>query len=85
VFRQATPARTVASEARGAWQYVFPARRPGSLLRLASYAMRVAPGDDAAVDVQCVCLVHGLQCFSDALKVDLLVFLEFWLETYPLS
>jgi len=29
--------------------------------------------------------VHDLQCFSNTLKVDLLVFLELWLRTYPLS
>jgi len=28
--------------------------------------------------------VRDLQCFSDALKVGLLVFLELWLRTYPL-
>ena len=29
--------------------------------------------------------VRDLQSFSDALKVGLLVFLELWLGTYPLS
>jgi len=29
--------------------------------------------------------VHGLQGFGDTSKVSLLVFLELWLETYPLN
>jgi len=29
--------------------------------------------------------VHGLQGFGGILKVGLLVFLELWLRTYPLS
>jgi len=36
----------------------------------------------------CVLLVldeRGLQGFDDITKVDLLVFLELWLRTYPLS
>jgi len=30
-------------------------------------------------------VVHDLQGLGDASKVDLLVFLELWLRTYPLS
>ena len=44
------------------------------------------PGDVDAADLCCACFgVRGLQCFYDTLKVGLLVFIELWLGTYPLS
>ncbi|QCD83293.1 hypothetical protein DEO72_LG2g3637 [Vigna unguiculata] len=45
-----------------------------------------APGDDAVVYGRCAYRgVPGLQGFFDTLKVGLLVFLELWLRTYPMS
>jgi len=43
------------------------------------------PGGTTVVLMFLTLDVHNLQCFSDALKVGLLVFLELWLGTYPLS
>ena len=48
-------------------------------------ASEAVPGDDAAHLVCAYFDVRGLQCFYDTLKVNLLVFLELWLGTYPLS
>jgi len=68
--------QTVGSEVLGAWQYVFPARRFGSLLRRA-----ILVRQKCFACFGCACL----QGFSDTLKVGLLVFPELWLRMYPLS
>ncbi|QCE15124.1 hypothetical protein DEO72_LG11g2132 [Vigna unguiculata] len=83
VFRQATPARTMASEALVVWRHVSPARRSRSVVCLATLGQRQA----ILLRQRCFARfdVRDLQCFSDTLKVSLLVFIELWLRTYPLS
>jgi len=51
----------------------------GSLNKIVKLYELGVPCDLGALDV------HGLQDFGDTLKVGLLVFLELWLRTYPLS
>ena len=66
-----------------AWWYATPARRSGSWQRLAA---RVPARRFLLLQLGVVDFVGILyKAFSDALKVGLLVFLELWLRTYPLS
>ncbi|QCD87529.1 hypothetical protein DEO72_LG3g2065 [Vigna unguiculata] len=66
-----------------AWRYATPARRSGSWQRLAPHVPRQAIYTTAAWNFDFVCV--GYKASSGALKVGLLVFLELWLGTYPLS
>ena len=66
-----------------AWRYATPARRSGSWQRLAARVPRQAIYTAAALSFDCVSVIYSAS--SDALRVGLLVFLEWWLGTYPLS
>jgi len=69
-------------EALGTSRYVTPARRSGSWQCLAARVPRQAIFTVAALSFDYVSVIYSAS--SDALKVGLLVFLELWLETYPL-
>ncbi|QCD94708.1 hypothetical protein DEO72_LG5g2793 [Vigna unguiculata] len=80
--------RAVATEvtrfdALDAWRYATPARRSGSWQRLAARVPRQAIYTAAALSFNNEFVVYSVS--SDALRVRLLVFLELWLGTYPLS
>jgi len=66
-----------------AWRYVTPVRQSGSWQRLAARVPRQAIYTVAALSFDCLSMIYNAS--SDALKVGLLVFLELWLGTYPLS
>ncbi|QCE07016.1 hypothetical protein DEO72_LG9g2031 [Vigna unguiculata] len=70
-------------EALCAWRYATTARRSGSWQRLATRVPRQAIYTAAALN--CTYEIVIYRASSDALRVKLLVFLELWLETYPLS
>ena len=87
-WRWGLPRRAVTTgfegfEALGAWQYVSPARRSGSWQRLAVRVPRHAIYTAAALSFDYEFMIYS--AFSDALRVRLLVFLDLWLGTYPLS
>jgi len=62
---------------------VTPARRSGSWQRLAARVPRQASYTAATLSSNGVSVIYNVS--SDALKVGLLVLLELWLGTYPLS
>jgi len=66
-----------------AWRYVTLARRSGSWQHLAIRVTRQAICTAAALNFDYVFVIY--EVFSGALKVELLVFLELLLRTYPLS
>jgi len=66
-----------------AWQYATPARQFGSWQRLAVRVPRQAIYTAAALNFIYEIVIYSAS--SDALRVRLLVFLELWLGTYPLS
>jgi len=70
-------------EALGAWRYATPARQSRSWQRLAARVPRQAIYTAAALSFVYEFVIYS--AFSDALRVRLLVFLELWLGTYPLS
>ena len=83
-FRQAVVADfVILLEALGAWRYVSPARRSGGWQRLAARVPRQAIYTTAALSFIYEIVIYSAS--SDALRVRLLVFLELWLGTYPLS
>jgi len=82
-FRKAVVAEFVIYGALGAWRHVSPARRSGSWQRLAVCVPRQAIYTAAALN--CIYEIVIYSASSDALRVRLLVFLELWLGTYPLS
>ena len=65
------------------WRYATPARRSGSWQRLAARVPRQAIYTTAALSFDYELVIYSAS--SDALRVGLLVFLELWLGTYPLS
>ena len=83
IFCQAVPIALSGSEALGAWRYASPARRSGSELRVASRVPCQVILLLYLQVVDSVCVIY--KAFGDAPKVGLLVFLELWLRTYPLS
>jgi len=66
-----------------AWRYATPARRSGSLQRLAARVPRQAIYTAAALSFIYEFVIYSAS--SDALRVRLLVFLELWIGMYPLS
>jgi len=70
-------------EALGTWRYATPTRRSESWQRLAARVPRQAICTTAAWNFGFVFVIY--KASSGALKVGLLVFLELWLGTYPLS
>jgi len=70
-------------EALSAWRHVSPARRFGSWQRLAVRVPRQAIYTAATLGFDYEFVIYSAS--SDALRVRLLVFLELWLGTYPLS
>jgi len=66
-----------------AWRYTTPARRSGSWQHLAARVPHQAICTAAAGNCGFVRVIYNAT--SGALKVGLLVFLELWLGTYPLS
>ena len=83
-FRQAVVADfVILLEALGAWRHVSPARRSGSWQCLAVRVPRQAIYTAAALSFDYEFVIYS--AFNGALKVRLLVFLELWLGTYPLS
>ena len=66
-----------------AWRYATPARWSESWQRLAIRVPRQAICTTAALNFDCVFVIY--KASSGALKVGLLVFLELWLGTHPLS
>jgi len=66
-----------------AWRYATPARRSGSWQRLAARVPRQAIYIAAALSFIYEIVIYSAS--SDTLRVRLLVFLEVWLGTYPLS
>jgi len=72
---------------RGAWRLAARVPHQAFWKRVSPCDSRVAPGDnvEAGLVLWFACDVCGLQGFNDTLKVGLLVFLELWLGTYPLS
>jgi len=81
--RQAVATRIMCLKALGAWRYATPAKRSGCWQRLAARVPRQAIYTAAALNFDCVFVIY--KASSGALKVGLLVFLELWLGTYPLS
>jgi len=65
------------------WRYVSPARRSGSWQRLAVRVPHQAILLLQPWVVDSVGMIY--KAFGDASKVGLLVFIDLWLETYPLS
>ncbi|QCE14494.1 hypothetical protein DEO72_LG11g1495 [Vigna unguiculata] len=81
--RQAVATEVMCFDALGIWRYATPTRRSGSWQRLAARVPRQAIYTAAALS-----FIYGFVIYSassDALRVTLLVFLELWLGTYPLS
>jgi len=73
----------VGYKALGAWWYVSPTKRSGSVVRPVTRELRQAI---RLLQIRFDCLeVRGLQGFGDTSKVGFLVFLKLWLGTYPLS
>jgi len=70
-------------EALCAWRYETPARQFGSWQRLAARVLRQAICTAATWYFDCEIVIYKVS--SGALKVGLLVILELWLRTYPLS
>ena len=66
-----------------AWRYATPAKRSGSWQRLTARVPRQATYTAAALSFNYEFVIYSAS--SDALRVRLLVFLELWLGTYPLS
>jgi len=83
LFRQAVVGEFVIYGALGAWRHVSPARRSGSWQRLAVRVPRQAIYTVAALSFDYEFVIYSVS--RDALRVRLLVFLELWLGTYPLS
>ncbi|QCD83117.1 hypothetical protein DEO72_LG2g3460 [Vigna unguiculata] len=81
--RRAVATRIMCFEALSAWRYVTPARRSGSWQCLAVRVPRQAIYTVAALSFDYEFVIYSAS--SDALRVRLLVFLELWLGTYPLS
>ena len=71
------------SKAMCAWLYATPARRFGSWQRLAARVTRQTISTATAWNFCGVIVIYKES--SSALKVGLLVFLELWLGTCPLS
>jgi len=82
-FRQAAVKDLVIYRALGAWRHVSPARQSGSWQHLAVRVPRQAIYTAAALSFDYEFVIYSAS--SDALRVRLLVFLELWLGTYPLS
>ena len=82
-FRQAAVTDLVIYGALGAWRHVSPAMRSGSWQRLAVRVPRQAIYTTAALSFDYEFVIYSES--SDSLRVRLLVFLELWLGTYPLS
>jgi len=83
-FRQAVVADfVILLEVLGAWRHVSPARRSGSWQRLVVRVPRQVIYTAATLSFDYEFVIYS--AFSDALRVRLLVFLELWLGTYPLS
>jgi len=70
-------------EALGAWWYVSPARRSGSWQRLAARVPRQTIYTAATLSFDYDFVIYSAS--RDALRVRLLVFLELWLRTHPMS
>jgi len=70
----------------GAWRLAVRVPRQAVWKLVAPSELRTTPGDMSVAEL-CLCAsdVHDLQGFDDIPKVGLPVFLESWLETYPLS
>jgi len=66
-----------------AWRYVTTAMRSESWQRLAARVPRQAICTAATLSFDYEFVIY--RASSDALRVGLLVFLELWLGTYPLS
>jgi len=81
--RWAVATEVTCFDALDAWRYATPARRSGSWQRLAARVPRQAIYTAAALSFPCEFVIYSVP--SDALRVRLLVFLELWLGTYPLS
>jgi len=70
-------------EALCAWRNATPARRSGSWQQLAAHVPRPTICTAATLSFDYEFVIYSAS--SDALRVGLLVFLELWLGTYPLS
>jgi len=82
-FHQAIVAAVVKTKALSAWRYVSPAKRSGSgsVWWYVSPARRFYCSSIGVLDS--VSVIY--KAYGDASKVGLLMFLELWLGTYPLS
>jgi len=69
-----------------AWRLTVRVSPIGDLEVCCAWRLRATPSDVATTEVVLHDLdMHGLQGFDDISKTGLLVFLELWLRTYPLT
>ena len=73
------------SECRGAWRLVVRVPHQVVWKRVSPSGSRAAPGNNIVAVALITLDMRGLQGFGDISKVSLLVFLELWLKTYPVS